>query len=115
MRELAEDKRRTNNIVDEQERLANKYVMKCMFVTMVVYTIVFVLNMTGVFIVEKKLMISAYLPSLAIYVVAWFGARYVLKDKVTLKYFILFSFSLLLTITGIFLTYHAVLVALLPF
>ena len=98
-----------------QEYIANTYVMRCFTVTMIVYLIAFLLNQVDIFIIEKRLMWSAFVPSVIIYAIGQLTARKMsLADKRT-KYFILCCTITLFTITGVFLTYHAILLLALPF
>lgn len=100
---------------NHQEFVANTYVMRCFTVTMIVYLIAFLLNVTGIFIIEQSLMMRAFIPSLSIYVIGQLVARKMsLSDKRT-KYYILFCTITIFTITGVFLTYHAILLLALPF
>ena len=101
--------------IRDQEYIANNYVMKCFSVTMVVYTVAFILNLLGIFVIDQKLMLQAYFPSLFIYAVVYIVTRFVSLSSHWVKYFILFSIILFITITGVFITYHVVLVSLLPF
>ena len=52
---------------ENQEYIANRYVMKCFSVTMLVFTITFVLNILNIFIIQQELMMKAYIPSVIIY------------------------------------------------
>lgn len=101
--------------IRDQEIVANSYVMRCFTVTMLVYTLTFFLNLLGVFVIEQNLMLKGYIPSLAIYLVVLLTTRFMDSSNRKLKYFVLGSIILVFTITGVFLTYHAVLVTLLPF
>ncbi len=101
--------------IRDQENVANSYVMKCFTVTMLVYALTFLLNLLGIFVIEQKLMMSAFLPSLSIYFIVLLATRFIASSNRKLKYFILGSIVLVFTITGVFLTYHVVLVTLLPF
>jgi len=104
-----------HSITETQEYIANLYVMRCLSVTMVVYLITFVLNMAGVFTIEHKLMYKAFFPSAVIYIIVQVVSRFIsLSDKRT-KYFILTGTIVLFTITGVYLTYHVILITLLPF
>jgi len=98
-----------------QEFIANTYVMRCLTVTMIVYLITFVLNITGVFTIEAELMHKAFFPSVAIYIIVQVVSRFIsFSDKRT-KYFILTGVIVLFTISGVYLTYHVILISLLPF
>lgn len=102
--------------VQQQEELtANKYVMHCFMVMMLLYSLGFFLNLFDVFIVDKKVMLSGYLPSMATYFVALFITKFIPLSDRRSKYFILFSIILVFTLIGISLTYHTVLISLLPF
>ncbi|MBE5882902.1 MAG: response regulator [Lachnospiraceae bacterium] len=101
--------------INEQEYIANSYVMKCFSVTMLVYTATFLLDLLGIFVVDQKLMWQSYVPSLIIYLVVYFISKSMLASSKKTKYFILFSIILVFTIIGVFITYHVVLVSLLPF
>lgn len=98
-----------------QELTANKYVMRCFLVTMIIFTLAFFLNLIGVFIIEQGLMMKAYIPSCIIYLAVLVIAKLVMPQSPKLKYIILLSNILVFTIMGVFITYHVVLAVLLPF
>ena len=52
--------------IADGESVANKYVLKCFTVTMIVYSIMFILNWLKIFVIEQELMIKGYVPSLII-------------------------------------------------
>lgn len=101
--------------LENKEIAANKYVMKCFSITMLVYATALILNLIGVFVIEQNLMWKGFIPSLIIYCVVVIVTKMVSMDNPGMKYFILFSVIMLFTITGVFITYHVVLVSLLPF
>lgn len=116
MKAEKEQKDSVSVYLDNQEAIANTYVMRCFTVTMVVYLITFVLNIVGIFTIEQSLMWKGFLPALLIYSIVQvvIKAKWIsLSDKRT-KYFILLSIIIMFTITGVFLTYHVVLTSLLP-
>ena len=100
---------------ENQEYIANRYVMKCFSVTMLVFTITFVLNILKIFIIQQELMMKAYIPSVIIYLLVQLFLRKVSLTNPKVKYIILFCIIAEFTIMGIFLTYHVVLASLLPF
>ena len=101
--------------IQEQESIANKYVMRCMAVTMLVYTITVVLNLLRIFVIDQSLMFQAYIPSLAIYLILCFVTKCVPMSSKNMKYIILFGVILFSTVSGVFLTYHVVIISFLPF
>ncbi len=109
--------RKNNDIsfyIEDQEQIANNYVMRCFTITMLIYSIAFVLDLLNVFVVNKKIMTMGYIPSIVIYLIVFFISKKVSLSNQKIKYFILFSVSLVLTIMGVTITYHVVLASLLP-
>lgn len=103
------------SVQHEEELTANKYVMHCFMVMMLLYSLGFFLNLFDVFIVEKKLMLAGYVPSMATYFLVLIITKFIPLSDRRSKYFILFSIILVFTLIGISLTYHTVLISLLPF
>ena len=101
--------------ITDQERIANAYLMKCFRVTIVVYSVAFLLNLLGIFIIDQQLMMRGYFSSLIIYVIVYCVYKRVSADNRMMKYFILFSVISFFTIAGVVITYHVVLATLLPF
>lgn len=100
--------------IEDREAVANTYVMRCFFVMMVTFTIAFILNLAGIFVINQALMIRAYIPSVAIYGIIFVVTRVVSISDRRMKYFILFCVVTVLTIMGVYITYHVVLASLLP-
>lgn len=100
---------------ENQEYIANRYVMKCFAVTMLVFTITFVLNILKIFIIQEELMMRAYIPSVIIYLLVLLFLKKVSLSNPKVKYILLFCIVAVFTIIGIFLTYQVVLASLLPF
>ncbi len=111
-------KEKTDDIsgyLKDREHIANSYVMRCFTVTMIVFTVAFVLNLLHIFVIDQKLMMSAYIPSFIIYFVMRIAEKKISSANWFKKYLILFSIILVFTIMGVFITYHVVLIVLLPF
>ncbi len=101
--------------IEDQEFIANTYVLKSFSVTMLLYTIVFILNLLGIFIVDERLMYQSFIPSLCIYLLTVFMTHKVSRSDPKVKYFILFCEVLVYTVIGVSITYHALLLTMLPF
>ena len=115
---MEENKRKNDDIavyIEDKEYIANKYVMKCFAVTMILYVITFILNILNIFIVDQDVMRQGLIPSLIIYFLVFFITKKISLSDKRLKYFILFSVILVFTIISVSITYHVVLIALLPF
>lgn len=96
------------------EEKSNRYAIKSILCTCVVIFIVWLLNLTGVFIVDGKLMNMAAALSIAVLLVPVIVCRFTGVGGKWVKYMIIASVSIAATILGIFLTYHAVYTAILP-
>ncbi len=101
--------------VEDKERTANKYVLGCFTITVIIYTIAFILNLLGVFIINKTVMLQGAIATYVVYVVVMIITRFISLSNEKTKYFILFSVILVYTIMGVFITYHLVLISVLPF
>ncbi|MBQ4284184.1 MAG: response regulator [Lachnospira sp.] len=101
--------------IKDQEYIANRYVMKCLNVTMILYTIIYLLNGLGIFIVDKMLMGRGFFPSVVIYLVVLIFSKKASLSKTTTKYVILFGVVVMFTLMGASITYHVVLMSILPF
>lgn len=101
--------------IKDQESIANRYVIKCFNVTMLLYTLIYVLNGLGVFIIDKWLMGQGFFPSLIIYLLVIGYSKKAQLSKETTKYVILFGVVVMFTIMGVSITYHVVLISSLPF
>lgn len=99
----------------QKERQSNQYVIHCFDITMLVYTLVLVLNLIGIFIVDIELMVKSYLINLVVYaIVKIILFKNPLKEWY-IKYFILFAVIIVHTVMGVYLTYHQVIITVLPF
>ena len=61
--------------IDNRDYIANKYVLKCFTVTMLIYTIAFVLNLLNIFVVDQKIMRSGFVPAAIIYFLLVIGLK----------------------------------------
>lgn len=101
--------------LEDKEYTANTYVMKCFSITMVLYLITVILDILRIFIVDQGLMCGGFLPSAVIYVIVYLVTRKVSLSDTRVKYFVLSGIVLVYTIMGVTITYHVVLISVLPF
>lgn len=101
--------------IEDREYIANKYVMKCFFITMLFYVVSFTLNIFEIFVVNKSVMAKGFFPSLIIYLIIFVITKRVSLSNEKVKYFIISGIMVVYTIMGVSITYHVVLVSLLPF
>ena len=115
MAQVTKEKDDISLYLHDREEIANNYVMKCFTVTMWVYTTAFVLNLLDIFVVQQDLMIKGYLPSLVIYFAALTVSKIMSPANKIKKYIIISGSIYVFIIAGVFITYHAILVSVLPF
>lgn len=115
MRERKERVDEVAGYIENRELAANRYVLKCFTVTMIIYAVAFLLDLLDIFVVEQRLMEMGFFPSVVIYLVVCVVCKKVTLASEKIKYFMLGSIILVNTIMGVTITYHVVLVALLPF
>ncbi len=101
--------------VEDKELTANKYVLRCFTICIMIYVISYILNLFDVFIINKTVMKQGFIVSVTIYLVVMVITRFISLSNEKAKYFILFCVTVAYTIMGIFLTYHVVLLSVLPF
>ncbi len=115
MAQVTKEKDDISLYLHDREEIANNYVMKCFTVTMWVYTTAFVLNLLDIFVVQQDLMIKGYLPSMVIYFAALTVSKIMSPANKIKKYIIISGSIYVFIIAGVFITYHAILVSVLPF
>ena len=85
-----------SKLLEDQEYVANRYTMKCFSAIMLVFGVAFILDLLGIFVVEKRLMIFAFVPSLLVYILVYIVTRYISLSNRNMKYFIHCSLLLVL-------------------
>jgi len=96
------------------EAKANRYTVRCQINSFLILTAVWLLNVFNIFIIDSHLMNTSYLISMAITLTCWLVCRVGGAEKTWMKYVLLFLTVLFATTMGVFLTYQAVLVAVVP-
>lgn len=101
--------------IENKEFVANKYVMRCFAVTMLIYCIAYLLNMAEIFIIDRDVMRNGFCPSLLIYAIVYLITRRISLSNEKTKYIIMFGIVLTFTLIGSSITYHVVLISVIPF
>jgi putative nucleotidyltransferase with HDIG domain len=108
------EKEDIDKYVANREYIANTYVMRCFFVSMFIYGICFLLNVLDIFIVDDGIMLMGFIPSIIIYLVMLVITKIFSLSSYKMKYFILFSIISVFTLIGVSITYHVVILSILP-
>ena len=118
MSKMAENEKKTDEIsvfIADREQMANKYVMKCFSVSMLIYAATFLLNVLGIFVVDREVMKRGFIPCVVVYIIIYIFTECVSLSNEKAKCFLLFGVITVYTIMGVTITYHVVLVSILPF
>lgn len=103
-----------NNILIENEKKANKIVAKVMATTFLIFTVVFLLNVLGIFEIRSSIMNVAYITS-SILLLFPTVLTYLLKiEKDYVKYLNVIGATIFVTLLSITLTYHVVVIYVYP-
>ena len=114
MKNTVSESEALKNYFKEREHVANSYVMRCFSVCMFIYLVSFILNLLNIFIIDKKIMLMGFVPATVIYFLMLIVMKNISLSSKKVKYFILFCIISTFTFIGVSITYHAVILAVLP-
>lgn len=98
----------------ELDAQANRYTLKCLRITAAAFALIWVLTMTGVFIVDRVMMSGAFAAGSALMLAPSLICRRVGTRSGWIKYMILLFSAAAIALIATVLTYHAVLLYALP-
>lgn len=97
-----------NNILTENEKTANKLVAKVMRITFIIFSMIYILNVAGIFTVEKKVMTIAYIGGSILLLLPTVLINFLKKDNTYIKYINVVCAAVFVTLLSITLTFHVV-------
>lgn len=103
-----------NSYLLEHEKQANKLAAQVMQITFLFFTLVFVLNLIGVFVVDQTIMTVAYISGSILLIVP---SLLIMKFKMNnsfVKYLVVIGAVSFVTLLSITLTYHVVVIYVYP-
>ncbi len=103
-----------NRIIKKNEEDANKSVAKVMLISIAVFTIVYALNLVGIFVIDKTAMTFAYITSAVLLTLPVILNRLLGTSNKALKYIYVAISALFLLIITTTLTYHTVVLYAYP-
>lgn len=101
--------------IEDKEYIANKYVMRCFAVSMIIYCVAYLLNMAEIFIIDRSVMNAGFFPTITVFAIVYFITRKVSLSNEKTKYLIMSGMILAYTLLGASITYHVVLISVIPF
>ncbi|MBQ8569624.1 MAG: hypothetical protein IJ446_10455 [Oscillospiraceae bacterium] len=101
-------------LLKENERSANKAAAKVMRITVLVFAVILILDIAGIFVVPLNVMITSYLIGTVLLFVPTFIVNFAKKDGPWVKYAIVLCAVLFTVDVAITLSYHAILLFVYP-
>ncbi len=98
-----------SRVLVQNEKQANKAVAKVMRITFLIFTVVFLLNVVGIFVVDMKTMLGAYIAGSVLLWIPTFVVNIRKQEAGYVKYLLLICAVVFVTIVTSTLGYHAVL------
>ncbi len=105
------------SIIDKSnsfEATSNLYLIHCMNYTLVIMLGIWILNLVGIFPLNKDVMLYCMISSLVIYFIGTICWHHIDISDYKTKYYIILWTVVITTIMGTGLTYHAILASVLP-
>lgn len=96
------------------EATANKYVIHCMTVTVLIIIGIWLLNVFDIFLVDKNVMATSVALSIVVYLAGMICWLFIGINRKCVKYLIILWTSIITTVMGTGLTYHAIIASVLP-
>ena len=98
-----------SGVLVQNEKQANKAVAKVMRITFIIFTLVYILNVLGIFIVDMKIMTTAYVLGSVLLWLPTVLVNIAKRDGSYVKYALTICAVIFITIVTSTLGYHAVL------
>lgn len=96
------------SLLMQNEKEANQIVAKVMRVTFVIFSLIYLLNVIGIFVVDQKIMTIAYIGGSCLLLLPTLLINVMKKQGRYIKYINVVCASLFVTLLSITLTYHVV-------
>lgn len=103
-----------SSILIENEKIANRITAKVMRVTFLIFTLVYILNVVGIFVVDKTIMTIAYICGGALLLLPTLLVNLLKLDRWYIKYISVMVAVIFVALMSITLTYHVVVIYVYP-
>ncbi len=101
-------------ILKQNEQSANKAAAKVMRATVYIYTVLYILDLIGIFVVPIKAMTVAFVVSSVLLLIPTILIKFSLHEKKWMKYLIILLSVSFITISAAVLSYHTITVYIYP-
>lgn len=102
------------SLLNQNEKEANRLVAKVMRSTFVIFTLVYILNVVGIFVVDKFIMTVAYIGGGCLLLLPTLLVNILKSEKSCIKYVNVVCAAIFVTMLSITLTYHVVALYVYP-
>ena len=102
------------NLLAKNEKEANLLVSKVMRITFIIFTLIYVLNVIGIFVVDKIVMTVAYIGGSVLLLLPSVLCNIMKREDSFIKYISVTCASVFVTLLSITLTYHVVAIYVYP-
>lgn len=96
------------SLLMKNEKEANLIVAKVMRITFIIFTLIYILNVIGIFVVDKTVMTIAYIGGSCLLLLPTLLVNILKREEVYVKYINVICASIFVTLLSITLTYHVV-------
>ena len=103
-----------NRILAENEKQANRVVAKVMRITFLIFSLIYILNLIGIFVVDFRVMTVAYIGSSVLLLAPTLLINVLKKEAGYIKYLNVIAAVSFTTLLSITLTFHVVLIYVYP-
>lgn len=97
-----------NGILRENEKQANRIVAKVMRITFIIFTLIYLMDVVGIFTVDKTIMTIAYIGGGCLLLLPTLLVNILKNEQDYIKYINVVCASIFVTLLSITLTYHVV-------
>lgn len=101
-------------LLKQNEKEANRLVAKVMRITFIIFILIYVLNVIGIFIVDKSIMTLAFVGGSILLLLPTLLVNILAKENGAIKYINVICASVFVTLLSITLTYHVVAIYVYP-
>lgn len=102
--------RQESNVLIQNEKGANKAAAKVMRITFILFSLVYLLNVAGIFIVDMSVMTAAYVIGSVFLWIPTLLINIMKLDQIWVKYVVVLASVIFVMVTAITLSYHVVLI-----
>lgn len=106
--------KKKNNFLAEHEKQANKLAAQVMMITFLIFTLTYVLNLVGIFIVDKVVMTIAYVVGSIVLIIPSFMIMKLKLNSSFVKYVVVTGAVVMVTLLSMTLTRHVVVFYVYP-